>query len=357
MANRDDWALAVGITEYPDINGLSPLDGAEDDALDFLAWVTDPTGGAVPDAQAQLLVTSQFHPPAPPHNGRAPSRNLVDDWCKRILHKDGAGRAGRRLYLYFSCHGFAPSTNDIACLTADATDLMFSHVHCNGWADAFYQLGKFDEIVLFADCCRTSIRQAPLVGTGVSDVSNKAGIGERKRFYGLAAPVNQKAMQVPDREGNPRGVFTMALMDGLRGKAADPGTGEVGSASLKNFMNNFTRDYLPPELSDHADKIDPDIDDKTEEGDQIVFCTPNQNKGRIGIDLKLPDGVENGTSIMLLRSQSGTAPTVVATGQSDNGTCGFDLHCGHYLALIGTVPFNLSVSPTGNWKLENGGSS
>ena len=41
--NEEDWAIVIGITEYP---ALQPLRGPETDARAFFSWVT--TAGGVP---------------------------------------------------------------------------------------------------------------------------------------------------------------------------------------------------------------------------------------------------------------------------------------------------------------------
>jgi hypothetical protein len=46
----DDWAIVIGINQYPKVVGASPLLGAVDDAKKFKQWLLKPEGGAVPQA-------------------------------------------------------------------------------------------------------------------------------------------------------------------------------------------------------------------------------------------------------------------------------------------------------------------
>ncbi|MEM9670435.1 MAG: caspase family protein [Pseudomonadota bacterium] len=352
MTNRDDWAVVVGIVEYPRWGDLKDLAGAERDAKAFHDWVIDPAGGAVPSNQALLCVTSQFKPFEPPHN-EAPSRDLVERRLQQLAESNGDGKVGRRLYLYISCHGFSPpEPNQVACLTADASSGFPKNVHANHWADLFYQRGLFDETVLFADCCRTSIRQAPVIGSGAAQIQNKAGIEHRKRFYGFAAKMAQETMEVPDESGHKRGVFTMALIDGLRGKAAEYGTETVSSASLKRFLEEFTNDYLPSELSDQASKINPDIEDNSDSNEPIVFCSLAGGKPTIDIDLQFETNVADGTDAAVLVSKASHPEVVTIEKVHDNG-CKLKLACGHYMVVVGDQAHKLTVSPTNKWELEH----
>jgi hypothetical protein len=45
----DDWAIVIGINQYPKVVGASPLQGAVDDARKFKQWLVRPDGGAVPE--------------------------------------------------------------------------------------------------------------------------------------------------------------------------------------------------------------------------------------------------------------------------------------------------------------------
>lgn len=350
MANVEDWALVVGITSYPDFPGLNPLKGAEADAMDFYSWVTAEDGGDIPDKQAKLLVTSQFIPHG---NGPAPSKVMLDEWLQNLLRHNGGGRAGRRLYLFYSGHGFAPDTDQVACLTAEATELFISHIHGDGWATDFYNLGKFDEVVLFADCCRTTITQAPLMGTGVSKIFNKSGIRQRKRFYGLAAPVTQAAMQTLDKNSKPRGVFTLALMDGLRGKAADNSTGVVGSTNLENFLNNYTSDYLPERLRNNQNQVDPEIENPCKDDNQIVFCHTSADQNMVPIKVNFPTDLADGTKVNIFNANPFK---LVAKASVINNACDLELPCGHFATIVGDgdPAFTLKVSPTGDWELGDG---
>ncbi|MEM9106879.1 MAG: caspase family protein, partial [Pseudomonadota bacterium] len=285
MANNDDWAIVVGIGEYPNWNGLDALEGAERDARAFHDWVTDPAGGAVPIDQAELLVTSDFKPFASPMDAE-PSKAKIDGQVRELASRMNGARVGRRVYIYVSSHGFSPpDPDDIGCLTAEASDMFNMNIHANGVADVFFMKGLFDEVVLFADCCRTSIRQASLMNSGASNAVNAAVIGGRKRLYGFAASMTQKAMEVPDENGNKRGVFTMALLDGLRGKAESSGATTVNSQDLERFLNFSMKDYLPDALKELKEHFSPHIRHEIGGNPPIEFGPVAPDRATFDLDL------------------------------------------------------------------------
>src|SRR5438045_3103110 len=114
----EDFAFVVGLNDYP---ALGPLRGAQADARDFFAWVTDPQGGGIdpdqtrPDRPADLILSSLDAAGGLPK----PARSEVDDVLRkydRIANQraqtGGPLKTGRRLYVFFSGHGFAPTSAD-----------------------------------------------------------------------------------------------------------------------------------------------------------------------------------------------------------------------------------------------------
>jgi hypothetical protein len=65
-------------------------------------------------------------------------------------------------------------------------------------------------------------------------------------------------------------VFTHTLLEGLRGGAADPLTGNVTSSRLRNYLTNHMRNHLTEE-----DREDGMISQEPDFGfdDDLVFCT------------------------------------------------------------------------------------
>ena len=158
---RHDYAVIAGIWAYPE---LDSLDAPENDAKAFYDWVVSPAGGAVPKAHVRLIVSSQFDPPFPSATAARPKMDQVLEAMEALQdiaeanRKKGKGYStGRRLYLYFAGHGFAPTKDQTALLMANATRIRAGapyHILGPYCADWFFSAGFFDEVVLFMDCCR-----------------------------------------------------------------------------------------------------------------------------------------------------------------------------------------------------------
>src|SRR3954452_5954523 len=127
---RNDWAIVIGIQSYFDTKGLAALEGSENDASAFYTWVTSPDGGAVPQEQAALIVSSAFKPPFNSQADAMPTAEAIKlafDHLKEIADENderGLGLSvGDRLYIFMAGHGFAPSLDDqlTALLTAEAS--------------------------------------------------------------------------------------------------------------------------------------------------------------------------------------------------------------------------------------------
>ena len=144
-----DYAIVVGIDTYFDSENFPKLKGPENDAREFYDWVTSSTGGAVPGKNALRVLSSEF---------RQPFQSLVDakptakeivavfDAVFRVAGENaerGIGyKVGRRVYLFFAGHGFAPShrQDQTALVVADAdpSTSQLAHVLGTYMADALY---------------------------------------------------------------------------------------------------------------------------------------------------------------------------------------------------------------------------
>ncbi|WP_454019560.1 hypothetical protein [Azospirillum sp. Marseille-Q6669] len=251
-----DWALVVGLGNYPALGGL---DGPENDVQDFAGWLID--GAGVPDCRIRRVLSSQ-HPPAQSAANAKPAEEEIirffDEMGDLAEANEAAGkgfRVGRRLYLYLSGHGFAAGLEDAALLTANATQFRVNHhVLGRSWADWFYRAGVFDEVLLFMDCCREAYRRPPLNLATFPEMNGPDVTTRGRRFYGFATKWSRAARERMMPDGKIHGVFTTALLEGLRGAAAHPQTGEVTAATLKSYLYNNMQHFLS-----EGDRKDPDL--------------------------------------------------------------------------------------------------
>ena len=276
MATDDGYyAIIVGI-KYAD-QELNTLRGPENDAASFYEWVVSPDGGGVPDddRHRSLILSSRFDGAVEPTADRVVGAFEALDRLAGDNAEAGRRRhVGKRLYIYLAGHGFAPSNLDeeTGLLVADAKSGDYQqHVlgrWCAQWA---YKAYYFDEILLFMDCCRTPVHSNPILNYRPKEI-NAADFEKVRRLYCFACRWSYKARE---REMPPdslwRGVFTTALLEGLKGAAAED-SGNVTADSLYRYLKNFTQCYLSPEeRADQSVPKEPDIFYEPEHGDKILI--------------------------------------------------------------------------------------
>lgn len=246
MAN---YALVVGINEYPALSGLGPLKGAVADACDFAEWVIDPDGGAVtPDklffwvhpwpaaltaalADALAAGATRWDNPltdwAMPDRTRAPTAAEIINTLERTGRAlraaafGGGGDAGpHRVYVFLAGHGLR--TMEVGgnlfqtCFVAHnfrpaASNSADGLVPCTSFRRSLRN-ERFDEVLLFLDCCRnefpiTSLRALPLCDLANDRDRPQWSVGHATKDSGLAHETTTPPY---------RGAFTKTLVTGLR---------------------------------------------------------------------------------------------------------------------------------------------
>jgi len=259
----DDWAIVVGIKSYfdPDLAGL---EGPENDAREFYDWVVSADGGAVPKAQAQCILSSDYHPPFASAAAAMPTAEAIKgafDHLRSIADENeekGLGRTvGKRLYLFFSGHGFAPSQDDelTALLTAEASvaSAQLTHVIGSYMADFFWRAKFFDEILLFMDCCRSIMDCTQLYKPW--ETERATDYDQVRRFYAYGARVAKESREWKMADGKFHGVFTRTLMDALSNTGFDPrDPSKITAESLRDQLYNGFKGFMSA-----ADQNRPDL--------------------------------------------------------------------------------------------------
>lgn len=246
-----DWAVVVGLSRYP---GLGDLDGPENDARAFHAWLTRRAG--VPEARVRCIVSSdsEFKSTASGVLHARPTSERIeqafDELCELASSNDAKGeglRVGRRLYIFLAGHGFTPTGEEVALLVANATRDRTYHVAGRPYANYFVKAGIFDEVVLFMDCCRERyLRQVPLRVPPYVDLTDPTAVERSKILFGFATRWSRMSREKPMPDGKVRGVFSTALLAGLNGAAADS-HGDITARSLADYLYNHMKSLLSPE--------------------------------------------------------------------------------------------------------------
>jgi uncharacterized caspase-like protein len=247
-----DRALVVGINRY---QGISDLAGPENDAQAFFDWVTSPTGGGLDPNQAKLIRSSDF-PAAASVDDERPAKEQIERFFTEVdnaadaNNRAGLGlKAGKRIWLFFSGHGFAPALDTSGVLMANATLGRIHNVSAMLWANRLYEGGWFDDVFLFQDACRSRIPNGGLNPPFLDPQRQAPRNQQRRRFYAFSAKDRKLAKELPFPDGQTRGIFTSTLLQGLS-EARDPRTGAVTTTYLKEYLQaNMKRLLSSADLS------------------------------------------------------------------------------------------------------------
>jgi hypothetical protein len=243
--NPNDYGVVLGITRYP---ALGDLQGCENDAVAFGEWLASDVGGGLPAANITVLRSSD-HPAAAQSFRERPTLQDVDQAFEPLIElaMQQGGRAGRRLYVFMAGHGLAPDIDDAALFmaNADAQIRIANHVPGRPYASWFRMGAVFDEVVLFMDCCRDDYQSVPFRSVPWAAVASREG-ADTRHLFGFATRWSRKSRERPDDTGVVRGLFSRALLAGLKGGAADF-AGQISGASLEGFVFSYLQSTLQAE--------------------------------------------------------------------------------------------------------------
>ena len=226
MANSQDFALVIGINHY---RSLNPLEGAHRDATRFAAWLNSPDGGDLPAENVGIFLST----PAP----WAPGLEEIVDWIIALVEERSPAldeRIGRRLYLFMAGHGIGPGVEEAGLLTPTTSALAVKYVAASRFADFFRSAALFEEVLLFMDCCRDHDWELPEPWLPLKLRVDAAAAHKVRTMYAYATGFGRKARE-REIDGEVGGVFTHALLEGLRCSGADA-DGRITATSLKRYI-------------------------------------------------------------------------------------------------------------------------
>ena len=271
--NLNDYALVIGINDYPSFRGLQ---GALEDARSFAAWLADTaTGGGVPAAQSRTVYSS----PTPTR----PIQDDIDDELETLLKLAKTAGGGRRCYLYFSGHGLSQNkfSTDL-CLARWSESRRNLALDSQDYLKVILDSGRFTEVVFLMDCCRVRKVNARGLPCTVGFPKPADGAGKARTFIANASEVFNPAFEaaVEAATGSPpvvRGHFTQALLEALRGGAAAPGGG-VSASGLKAYLERET----PRIARDHDHEQHSEVDNGLLAAPEPIFgSAPPPDPGRL----------------------------------------------------------------------------
>lgn len=242
MAEKQDYGIVLGIDTYAHLENLK---GARADADGFRRWLIAqgvPPGNILPqqlDNDEEYPKYGQLVEPFEELSKR--SRRFKDP------------NFGRRLYVFVAGHGAMKSLYDAHLLAAN--------FQAHGWS-AFLPVrqfveriavkASFEEIVMFADCCRTkmSLGEPPIPIPDDVDADSQ----DVQACYGYATGPARKSREQFVADKGHRGLFTLALLEALEGGAANE-DGVITPQSIKWYLEwrmeelkaSQTPQFYPPQ--------------------------------------------------------------------------------------------------------------
>lgn len=230
--NEEDYAIIVGVSHYV---SLAPLNGPITDACRLRNWLIKADGG---NMHPQHVF---FIPSTPGSN--APDQLAVDKALSDILQMAEA-KPARRLYFYFSGHGFGANWEvNGMCLPIWSPSFYNAALSSKAYLDLLVEKDLFKEVYFFLDCCRDKkINTKPLHsmlggprpgGANTMAVVLYAAEYENPAWEGMMN--NNGNLQV-------HGYFSRALLEALNGGAVN-NSGEITIASFIDYVRAKTESY------------------------------------------------------------------------------------------------------------------
>lgn len=235
MPNKPDhYAIVVAIGDYPRLGGVST---AEANARDFIEWLKDPDGGELPAENIQHIFSSGSAGAA---EAARPTASDVDNALSN-LRAEKQQRIGQRLYFYFTGRACGGSFDDTALLMADAEPARLSGISLKAYRNFFCLNELFDEVVYVLDCLYIQAT-VPFEATAPQlTLAPARQTSSVKDFLLMSSPLVKVDPAVAAVEENSGGLLTKALLDGLRGSAANS-QGAITSTSLADYVRRRMRD-------------------------------------------------------------------------------------------------------------------
>ncbi len=250
MPNKQHHAIVIGINDYPK-SGLKSLKGPVNDAREFYAWLRDPAGGNLPEANIRQILSADF-----PAQSGCPTPNQVEALFEPFIgdYYDGK-KEGGRLYIFAAGHGFGDpgDMSRTALYAANAKQMFPWHIAVTDYVEWLRRHAVFDELVLIMDCCRTVNVPYQIREPQYAASQGHFNAEQVKYFYAFAVGRGREARERPFEDGINAGIFTRAVLDALRN--ARPIQGEVTGLALKNHIHNSIARFAgdsekaePPEI-------------------------------------------------------------------------------------------------------------
>lgn len=230
--NEEDYAIIVGVSHYM---SLAPLNGPITDACRLKNWLIKADGGNIHPQHVFFI------PSAP--GSQTPDQMSIDKALSDILQM-AAAKPARRLYFYFSGHGFGSNWEvNGMCLPIWSPSFYNAALSSKAYLDLLVEKDLFQEVYFFLDCCRDKkINTKPLhsmLGGARPGGANTMAVLLYASEYENAA---WEGMMNTDGNLQVHGYFSRALMEALNGGAVN-NNGDITITSFIDYIREKTESY------------------------------------------------------------------------------------------------------------------
>jgi uncharacterized caspase-like protein/tetratricopeptide (TPR) repeat protein len=225
--NHRRWAVVIGVSSYKFVPPAAQLKFAHRDAEDFAQFLRSPQGGAIPASHVRLLTEQQ----ATAGGIRAAFANWLPQSAgpNDIVYLFLAGHAvrGDQGEDYFVAHDSDPQN-------LHATAISFAEIQA-----AIGPRLRANTVILIADACHAGgigwagDHAAP---SDMQGALESLGARDRTVLKLLASRSREQSFE-DARWGGGHGVFTFALLNGLRGAAERTPDGVVRAGELLDYVS------------------------------------------------------------------------------------------------------------------------
>jgi hypothetical protein len=245
------WALIIGINKYEKSKSISPLIGAENDALALKGALKEYAG--FPENQIVLMTTGTQD------DSLKPTRGNILTQLSRITDK--VGEDGLFLFA-FSGHGISTPDGQAFLLPSDA-DMIPRLFYLVDSAVAVKRIQDYindshiKQVIVLLDACRNVPRQGAK-GNDATPMTEGFKFNQLNKDVKVAVTMYATAPGkfAWEHMATKRGYFMEAVVNGLSGEAADKKTGDITLGSLIDYVGNTVQSNTAREDSQQVPFFD-----------------------------------------------------------------------------------------------------
>jgi len=222
------WALVIGVSSYKYVPPAGQLKFAHRDAEDFAQFLRSPQGGSLPMNNVRLLT-----------DARATTGGIRAALAHWLPQSAGPNDI---VYLFLAGHAVRGDGNEGGYFVSHDSDPQNLHATAISFAEINAAIGprlRASTVVLIADACHAGgIGWAadPAVPADLQNELEALGSRDRMVLKLLASRSREQSFEDARWDGG-HGVFTFALLNGLRGAAERTADGVIRAGELLDYVS------------------------------------------------------------------------------------------------------------------------